>query len=119
MAGAFYRILLIAWRGRCCRNRWCESVFGLGRAVPGVLLSIAVMPLVVPNVWHHHFGKITAGWALAFLIPFAAYFGIHAAWVNLVHALLAEYVPFVILLTALYVVAGGIYIGAACKVRRG
>lgn len=76
----------------------------------GVLLSIAVMPLVVPNVWHHHFGKITAGWALAFLIPFAAYFGIHAAWVNLVHALLAEYVPFVILLTALYVVAGGIYI---------
>ncbi len=61
-------------------------------------------------MWHHHFGKITAGWALVFLIPFAAYFGIHAAWVNLVHALLAEYVPFVILLTALYVVAGGIYI---------
>ena len=29
---------------------------------------------------------------------------------NLVHALLAEYLPFVILLTALYTVAGGIYV---------
>ena len=81
----------------------------------GVLLSIAVMPLVVPNVWHHHFGKITAGWALAFLLPFAFYFGIHAAWVNFIHALLAEYMPFVILLTALYVVAGGIYIRGSLR----
>jgi Na+/H+ antiporter NhaD/arsenite permease-like protein len=32
------------------------------------------------------------------------------AGVNLVHALLAEYIPFVILLTALFTVAGGIYI---------
>ncbi len=76
----------------------------------GVLLSIAIMPLVLPNIWHHHFGKITAGWALAFLLPFAFAFGVHAAFVNLVHALLAEYIPFVILLTALFVVAGGIYI---------
>ena len=81
----------------------------------GVLLSIAVMPLVVPNVWHHHFGKITTGWALAFLLPFAFYFGIHAAWVNFIHALLAEYMPFVILLTALYVVAGGIYIRGSLR----
>ena len=81
----------------------------------GVLLSIAVMPLLVPNVWHHHFGKITTGWALAFLLPFAFYFGIHAAWVNFIHALLAEYMPFVILLTALYVVAGGIYIRGSLR----
>lgn len=32
------------------------------------------------------------------------------AGVNLVHALLAEYIPFMILLTALFTVAGGIYI---------
>lgn len=76
----------------------------------GVLLSIALLPLVLPNVWHSHFGKITAAWALAFLLPFAAVFGVNAAFINLVHALLAEYLPFVILLTALFVVAGGIYI---------
>ena len=41
----------------------------------GILLSIAVMPLVVPFFWHHHFGKVAAGWALAFLLPFALTFG--------------------------------------------
>lgn len=35
----------------------------------GMLLSIALMPLLLPQFWHHHFGKVTAGWALAFLLP--------------------------------------------------
>src|SRR5256885_15945856 len=72
----------------------------------GMLLSIALVPLVAPHFWHRHFGKLTAAWALAFLLPFAAVFGAGAALVNLVHALLAEYLPFVILLTALYTVSG-------------
>ena len=76
----------------------------------GILLSIAVLPLVAPHFWHHHYGKVAAAWALVFLLPFAAVFGPELAAVNFVHALLAEYVPFIILLTALFTVAGGIYI---------
>ena len=85
---------------------------GLAWAIPfaGILLSIALMPLVVPTFWHHHFGKVSAAWTLAFFLPFAYLFGVQAAGASLVHALLAEYVPFIILLTALYTVAGGIYI---------
>ncbi len=81
-------------------------------AVPfiGVLLSIALCPLVMPLFWHHHFGKITAAWALAFLVPFALTFGTATAGAGLVHALLAEYVPFILLLAALFAVSGGIYI---------
>jgi Na+/H+ antiporter NhaD/arsenite permease-like protein len=81
-------------------------------AVPfaGLLLSIALMPLAVPAFWHHHFGKVTAAWSLAFLIPFALLFGIGSAASGFVHALVAEYVPFIILLTALFTVAGGIHI---------
>ena len=81
-------------------------------AIPfaGILLSIALMPLMVPGFWHHHFGKISAAWTLAFFLPFAYFFGADAAGVSLVHALLAEYIPFIVLLTALYTVAGGIYI---------
>ncbi len=81
-------------------------------AVPfvGILLSIAVWPLAGPNFWHLHFGKIAAGWALAFLLPFALVFGAGTAASGLVHALLAEYVPFILLLTALFTVSGGIYI---------
>jgi Na+/H+ antiporter NhaD/arsenite permease-like protein len=76
----------------------------------GILLSIALLPLLAPRLWHHHYGKITAAWAAAFLLPFAAVFGPAAAGTAFVHALLAEYIPFVILLTALFTVAGGIFV---------
>ncbi len=76
----------------------------------GILLSIALMPLLMPIFWHHHFGKVTAAWSLAFLLPFAMVFGPGMATASFMHALLAEYIPFVILLTALFTVAGGIYI---------
>jgi Na+/H+ antiporter NhaD/arsenite permease-like protein len=76
----------------------------------GILLSIALMPLLVPSFWHHHYGKVSAGWALAFLLPFAAIYGVPLAGAQVVHALLAEYIPFVILLTALFAVAGGIHL---------
>ncbi|MDQ0082035.1 Na+/H+ antiporter NhaD/arsenite permease-like protein [Variovorax boronicumulans] len=76
----------------------------------GILLSIALFPLLAPAFWHHHYGKISAAWALAFLLPFVAAFGVQLAGVQLVHALVAEYIPFIILLTALFTVAGGIHI---------
>ncbi len=76
----------------------------------GVLLSIALLPLVAPFFWHHHFGKISAAWALAFLVPFAITFGPGLTWEATVHAALAEYIPFIILLTALFTVAGGIFV---------
>ncbi|MES2685179.1 MAG: sodium:proton antiporter [Pseudomonadota bacterium] len=76
----------------------------------GLLLSIALMPLLMPAFWHHHFGKVAAAWTLAFFIPFAVMFGPSVAGISLVHALVAEYIPFIILLTALFTVAGGIFI---------
>jgi Na+/H+ antiporter NhaD/arsenite permease-like protein len=76
----------------------------------GLLLSIALMPLLMPSFWHHHFGKVAAAWTLAFFVPFAVMFGPSVAGISLVHALVAEYIPFIILLTALFTVAGGIFI---------
>ena len=81
-----------------------------GLPFAGMLLSIALMPLLVPTFWHHHFGKVAAGWALAMLLPFAMMFGAGTAAQALVHTLLAEYLPFIVLLTALFTVSGGIYI---------
>jgi Na+/H+ antiporter NhaD/arsenite permease-like protein len=88
------------------------AALGAAWAIPfaGMLLSIAILPLAAPKLWHHHFGKIALGWALLFLLPFAAAAGVGTAGAALVHALLAEYLPFIILLTALYTAAGGIYL---------
>ncbi|MDQ0024089.1 Na+/H+ antiporter NhaD/arsenite permease-like protein [Variovorax paradoxus] len=85
-----------------------SAIWGIPFA--GLLLSIALMPLLAPSVWHHHYGKISAAWALAFLLPFAAIHGAPLAGSQLVHALVEEYIPFIILLTALFTVAGGIHI---------
>jgi Na+/H+ antiporter NhaD/arsenite permease-like protein len=76
----------------------------------GMLLSIAILPLAAPKLWHHHFGKIALGWALLFLLPFLATSGAHATAAVLAHTLVAEYIPFIVLLTALFTVAGGIFI---------
>ena len=76
----------------------------------GMLLSIALLPLLAPKLWHPHFGKITAGWVLLLLLPFAATQGVGLTGSMLVHTLVGEYIPFIILLTALFTVAGGIYV---------
>ena len=81
-----------------------------GLPFAGMLLSIALLPLVTPKFWHAHFGKVAAGWALAFVVPFMAGQGVGATVHVLAHTLLAEYLPFIILLTALFTTAGGIYI---------
>ncbi|WP_019141615.1 sodium:proton antiporter [Noviherbaspirillum massiliense] len=86
------------------------SVLSVWWGIPfaGLLLSIALCPLLTPHFWHHHFGKVAIAWALAFLLPCAAYFGIGTAAGGAVHALVSEYIPFIILITSLFVVAGGI-----------
>jgi Na+/H+ antiporter NhaD/arsenite permease-like protein len=74
----------------------------------GLLLSIALCPLLTPGFWHHHFGKLTVGWSLLFLLPCAIFFGPATAIQGAVHAFVAEFFPFIILITTLFVVAGGI-----------
>jgi hypothetical protein len=56
----------------------------------GILLSIAIFPLVLPDFWHHHYGKVAAAWALIFAIPFAiAYRG--EAIYEMLHILTMSY----------------------------
>jgi Na+/H+ antiporter NhaD/arsenite permease-like protein len=96
-----------------------ESVGGLNGAalsplwvVPfaGILLSIALMPVTAPGFWHHHFGKTTAFWTFALLVPLALNYGLGVTAREVVHTLLAEYVPFIILLFALFTVSGGLHV---------
>ena len=75
-----------------------------------ILLSIATGPLLFAHTWHHHFGKITALWTFLFLIPFAMVFGLNESIHLIAHALVGEYIPFILLLLALYTISGGILV---------
>jgi Na+/H+ antiporter NhaD/arsenite permease-like protein len=85
---------------------------GLAWALPfcGMLLSIALFPLLAPHAWEHHQGKIAAAWAALVLVPMALLHGPGTAFAALAHTALLEYVPFILLLLALFTVAGGIVI---------
>lgn len=95
---------------------------GLGELLPlwsalpfvGILLSIAIFPLVAPRFWHRHFPKVSAAWALLFAIPFALEFG-HEALHEIAHIYVVDYVPFIILLWALFTISGGIYVRGALQ----
>lgn len=73
-----------------------------------MLLSIALGPLVVPHFWHHHYGKVALFWGLAFLVPCWLVYGGGLAVFLAADSLLLEYLPFILLLLALFTVAGGI-----------
>jgi Na+/H+ antiporter NhaD/arsenite permease-like protein len=74
----------------------------------GILLSIAVFPLVAPLFWHHHFGKVSLFWAVSLIGPFLLKEGFEITLYELLHVAFLEYIPFIILLLALFTISGGV-----------
>ena len=74
----------------------------------GILLSIAIFPLVASEFWHHNFGKISAFWATLFILPFMLSQGWQITLYEVLHVGLLEYIPFIILLLALFTISGGV-----------
>jgi len=74
----------------------------------GILLSIAIVPLMAPLFWHNNFGKISVFWSSLFIIPFIYNFGVHVFLHQISHVFLLEYLPFIILLLSLFTISGGI-----------
>ena len=79
----------------------------------GILLSIAIFPLVASDFWHHNFGKISLFWALSLILPFLLNFGIEVTLYELLHVGLLEYIPFIILLLSLFTISGGVCLKGA------
>ena len=76
----------------------------------GILLSIAIFPLVLDSHFLvHHGGKMSLVWALAFAIPYLIAFQ-GEAFYDILHIYLIDYIPFIILLWGLFTVAGGILV---------
>ncbi len=92
------------------------SVLPLWSVLPfaGILLSIALMPLLTPHFWHHHFPKVSAFWALVFAVPFLIFYKGTALY-NIGHIYIIDYIPFIILLWSLFTISGGIYVQGSLK----
>jgi Na+/H+ antiporter NhaD/arsenite permease-like protein len=81
----------------------------------GVLLSIAIFPLVSPHWWHRFYGLVMLGWALAFLIPATLSLGLAPVIDLVLHTAFLEYIPFLVLLFTLFTVAGGVHLAGTLR----
>lgn len=76
----------------------------------GLLLSMAVLPLRAPKFWEHRQAWVVAFWSLTFAVPYALGHGVLSALHLHLDTLVHDYLPFLILVTTLFVAAGGIYL---------
>lgn len=76
----------------------------------GMLGSLALMPLLAVHFWEAHYGKVAFAWSFITIIFLIAVFGIPLAQGEILGTLLHHYIPFVIMIGALYTIAGGIQI---------
>jgi Na+/H+ antiporter NhaD/arsenite permease-like protein len=81
----------------------------------GILMSIAVFPLINAHWWEHNFGKISFLWiVVAYLLMYisvpAGTGFMEAFGHDIFHVYLEEYISFIILLGSLFVISGGILI---------
>ena len=96
-----------------------DAIMELGQTLPiwsivpfaGMLLSIAIFPLVRAEWWERHQLLVSLAWALIFLVPFLFAYGAEVTAEQLAEVIIGDYVPFIVLLLGLYVVAGGIHVG--------
>ena len=83
-------------------SAWSMIPFGL------MLLTIAVAPLIVNDWWDSNRHKLAVSILLA--IPVAICLVMGGMLHELEHQILGDYLPFIILLLALYVITGGIHL---------
>ena len=92
------------------------SLSGAGEEVPlwlsipfaGLLLCIALCPLLCSSWWESHQPWAVAFWSLAFLIPYALMGGLGTAVETALECLIGDYLTFIVLLFGLFCVAGNI-----------
>jgi Na+/H+ antiporter NhaD/arsenite permease-like protein len=76
----------------------------------GILLNIALGPMLFARLWSRHHGKMAAAWAMVTLAAIGLHAGAIAAADAFLHAMLTDYLSFIVLLFALYVVSGGLLV---------
>jgi Na+/H+ antiporter NhaD/arsenite permease-like protein len=75
-----------------------------------LLLCIAILPLAAEHWWQHNANKALVAGILAAIVTIYLVAAFQAAGITALLHVLTEYVSFILLLGALYVISGGIYI---------
>lgn len=80
-----------------------------------MLLSIAVGPLIAPKLWESNLTKLIVSIVLG--IPVVVFMLVKGLSSELINTVFFDYVPFIILLLALFVITGGIHLSGDIKAK--
>lgn len=108
---AFFMLFLL-----CPTAVWAAGESGTESGVPlwlcipfaGLLLCIAVMPLVKGEWWEAHQPLVVVIWILVMVIPFALLYGVGSAAETVLECTVNDYLTFIVLLFGLFCVSGNI-----------
>ena len=109
--GTVFAVLLT-----CPVSVWAAEEASEASAVPiwlcipfaGLLLCIAVMPLIKGEWWEAHQPLVVALWILVMVIPFAVVYGAGDTVETVLECTVNDYLTFIILLFGLFCVSGNI-----------
>lgn len=108
---AFFMLFLL-----CPTAVWAAGESGTESGVPlwlcipfaGLLLCIAVMPLVKGEWWEAHQPLVVVLWILVMVIPFALLYGVGSVAETVLECTVNDYLTFIVLLFGLFCVSGNI-----------
>lgn len=104
----------------CCLSDWVAASGGghdsIGATMPlwyvipfvGMLLSIAIFPLINGEWWEKRCGLVVIFWSLVVTVMFLVGYGPQQTVTSLLEQIILDYLPFIVLLYGLFTVAGGI-----------
>ena len=96
-----------------------ESMIPWWSLIPFILMlaMIAVAPLTFPHWWERNRNKLIVSLVLG--IPTAIYLIAIGLTDSLIHQMVFDYIPFIILLGALFAITGGIHVGGDIEAKPG
>lgn len=76
----------------------------------GIILSISFWPLINKDYWHKNVRAILLGWISFFCIMEFICHGAGSTFHIVLEALFKHYIPFILLISSLFIITGGIYV---------
>jgi len=76
----------------------------------GIIFSMALLPLLCEKSWHKYGLYVLAFWPAVYLLLIAYVFGFSKVFDATFEPIFAHFLPFIILISSLYTISGGIYL---------
>ncbi|MDR2723776.1 MAG: sodium:proton antiporter [Holosporaceae bacterium] len=76
----------------------------------GIIFSMSCFPLLCPRLWSRCAGYVPLFWISVYVLAVGGFLGVAHVIPAICEPIITDYLPFIILISALYIVSGGIFI---------